>query len=159
MKLRPTVASVINEHVTLELESIDRLYLNIFVPQLQREGGVAAFFRVHRGHPFASSALMDPISKEFVARLESFAKEQRVPVVQFRKGERKDDIAAEYIRKFKQEEGVLFIGNAQEKTRAFVQNDDATRRLAWRIRGWCVPPPWSTTTTSTEWTETSGHSF
>lgn len=119
MKLRPTVASVINEHVTLELESIDRLYLNIFVPQLQREGGVAAFFRVHRGHPFASSALMDPISKEFVARLESFAKELRVPVVQFRKGERKDDIAAEYIRKFKQEEGVLFIGKAQEKTRVF----------------------------------------
>jgi hypothetical protein len=119
MKLRPTVASVINDHVTLELESIDRLYLNIFVPQLQREGGVAAFFRVHRGHPFASSALMDPISKEFVARLESFAKEQRVPVVQFRKGERKDDIAAEYIRKFKQEEGVLFIGKAQEKTRVF----------------------------------------
>jgi len=119
MKLRPTVASVINDHVTLELESIDRLYLNIFVPQLQREGGVAAFFRVHRGHPFASSALMDPISKEFVARLESFAKEQRVPVVQFRKGERKDDIAAEFIRKFKQEEGVLFIGKAQEKTRVF----------------------------------------
>jgi hypothetical protein len=119
MKLRPTVASVINEHVTLELESIDRLYLNIFVPQLQREGGVAAFFRVHRGHPFASSALMDPISKEFVARLESFANEQRVPVVQFRKGERKDDIAAEFIRKFKQEEGVLFIGKAQEKTRVF----------------------------------------
>ncbi len=62
---------------------------------------------------------MDPISKEFVARLESFAKELRVPVVQFRKGERKDDIAAEYIRKFKQEEGVLFIGKAQEKTRVF----------------------------------------
>ena len=34
--MKPTVASVINEHVTLELESIDRLYLNIFVPQLQR---------------------------------------------------------------------------------------------------------------------------
>jgi hypothetical protein len=60
---------------------------------------------------------MDPISKEFVARLESL--EQRVPVVQFRKGERKVDIAAEFIRKFKQEEGVLFIGKAQEKTRVF----------------------------------------
>jgi len=43
MKLRPTVASVINEHVTLELESIDRLYLNIFVPQLQREGSRPSF--------------------------------------------------------------------------------------------------------------------
>ena len=117
MKLRPSVASVISEHVVFELESIDRMYLNVYVPRLQREGGVAAFFRFHRGHLFASSALMDPISKEFVGRLEGFAKQQRVPVVQFRKGERKDDVAAEFLKKFKGEEGVLFIGKAQEKTR------------------------------------------
>jgi hypothetical protein len=61
--------------VVFELESIDRLYLNVYVPRLQREGGVASFFRFHRGHRFATSALMDPISKDFVARLESFAKE------------------------------------------------------------------------------------
>jgi hypothetical protein len=103
MKLRPSVASVISEHVVFELESIDRLYLNVYVPRLQREGGVAAFFRFHRGHPFASRVLMDPISKEFVARLDRFAKQQRVPVVQFRKGERKDDVATEYLKKFKGE--------------------------------------------------------
>src|SRR6516225_8767671 len=68
MKLRPSVASVISKHVVFELESIDRVYLNVYVPRLQREGGVAAFFRFHRGHLFASSALMDPISKDFVAR-------------------------------------------------------------------------------------------
>ena len=119
MKLRPSVASVISEHVVFELESIDRVYLNVYVPRLQREGGVAAFFRCHRGHLFASSALMDPISKDFVARMERFAKQLRVPVVHFRKGERKDDVAAEYLRKFKGEEGVLFIGKAQEKTRVF----------------------------------------
>jgi ABC-type transport system involved in cytochrome bd biosynthesis fused ATPase/permease subunit len=43
MKLRP---SVISEHVVFELESIDRVYLNVYVPWLQREGGVAAFFIV-----------------------------------------------------------------------------------------------------------------
>src|SRR5262245_56835354 len=119
MKLRPSVASVISEHVVFELESIDRVYLNVYVPRLQREGGVAAFFRFHRGHLFASSALMDPISKEFVARLDRFARQQRVPVVRFRKGERKDDVAVEYLKKFKGEEGVLFIGKAQEKSRVF----------------------------------------
>ena len=62
---------------------------------------------------------MDPISKEFVARLDRFARQQRVPVVQFRKGERKDDVAVEYLKKFKGEEGVLFIGKAQEKSRVF----------------------------------------
>ena len=80
MKLRPNVASVISDHVTLELESIDRMYLNIFVPHLQREGGIAAFFRKHRGYKFASSALMKPMSDEFVAKLESLARKERIPV-------------------------------------------------------------------------------
>ena len=35
------------------------MYLNAYVPGLQYESGVAAFFRRHRGQPFASSALMD----------------------------------------------------------------------------------------------------
>ena len=119
MKLRPSVASVITDHVTLELQSIDRLYLNVYVPQLQREGGIAAFFRYHRGYQFPSSTLMKSITDEFVAKLENFAKEHRIPVVIFRKGQRKDDIAAEYIKKFKQEEGVLFIGKIQEKAKVF----------------------------------------
>ena len=89
MSVPRTVAEVLNEHVTLEVEGIDRMYLNVYVPQLQREQGVASFFRFHRGHQFASSALMDPISKTFVKALEDFARREKVPVVQFRKGERK----------------------------------------------------------------------
>ena len=41
MKLARSVAEVLTEHVTLELESIDRLYLNLYVPLLQTAGGVA----------------------------------------------------------------------------------------------------------------------
>jgi hypothetical protein len=40
--------------VGLGLEGIDRMYLNLYVPQLQRELGVVSFFRFHRGHTFAS---------------------------------------------------------------------------------------------------------
>src|SRR5436190_1490275 len=119
MSVPRTVAEVLNEHVTLEVEGIDRMYLNVYVPQLQREQGVASFFRFHRGHQFASSALMDPISKTFVKALEDFARREKVPVVQFRKGERKDDVAAEQRRKFQKPEGVVFIGKAQEKTPVF----------------------------------------
>jgi hypothetical protein len=43
-----SVAEVLNEHITLEVEGIDRMYLNVYVPQLQREQGVAGFFRFHR---------------------------------------------------------------------------------------------------------------
>src|SRR3954447_2689977 len=119
MSVPRSVAEVLKEHVTLELEGIDRMYLNVYVPQLQREQGVASFFRFHRGYQFASSALMDPISKSFVKSLEDFARRENVPVVQFRKGQRKDDIAAEYRKKFIRPEGVVFIGKAQEKTRVF----------------------------------------
>jgi hypothetical protein len=54
--LARTVADVLDDHVTLEVECIDRMYLNLYVPLLQREGGVANFWRLHRGYNFASSA-------------------------------------------------------------------------------------------------------
>src|SRR5712664_3372810 len=95
------------------------MYLNVYVPQLQREGGVASFFRFHRGYPFASSVLIDPISKAFIGALERFASQQKIPVVTFRKGERKDDIAGKYRKSWRREEGVVLIGKAQEKTPVF----------------------------------------
>jgi hypothetical protein len=66
MSIARSVAEILREHVTLELEGIDRMYLNVYVPRLQREAGVASFFRFQRGHRFASSVLMDPISHAFV---------------------------------------------------------------------------------------------
>lgn len=119
MSLPRSVAEVLADHVTLEVEGIDRMYLNVYVPQLQREVGVASFFRYHRGFQFVSGALMDPVSKAFVAAMEAFAKREGIPVVHFRKGQRKDDVAAEHLAKFKQQEGVLLIGKAQEKTPVF----------------------------------------
>jgi hypothetical protein len=79
MSVSRSVAEVLADHVTLEVEGIDRMYLNVYIPGLQREQGVACFFRFHRGHQFASSALMDPISKTFVAALEAFAGRRRFP--------------------------------------------------------------------------------
>ena len=67
MSVPRTVADVLRRHVTLEVEGIDRMYLNVYQPRLQCEGQVAAFFRCHRGHTFASSALMDPMTKAFIA--------------------------------------------------------------------------------------------
>jgi hypothetical protein len=58
--LAPTVAEILAEHVTLEVEGIDRMYLNAYVPPLQHEKGVVYFFVLHRAAKVASSALMDP---------------------------------------------------------------------------------------------------
>ena len=119
MSIARSVAEILSEHVTLELEGIDRMYLNVYVPRLQREEGVAGFFRFHRGHRFASSVLMDPISQAFVEAMSGFAQKQELDVVSFHKGERKDDVMKRYLKHFRGEEGVLFIGKAQEKTPVF----------------------------------------
>lgn len=66
MSVSSSAAEILRQHVTPEVEGIDRMYLNVYVPMLQRAGGVASFFRFHRGHQFASSALMDPITKGFI---------------------------------------------------------------------------------------------
>ena len=72
MDIAHSVAEILTQHVTLEVESIDRMYLNLYVPRLQYEGGVVGFFRHHRGHAFASSALMAPMSTAFVRAIENF---------------------------------------------------------------------------------------
>ena len=95
MTLPRTVADVLGDHVTLEVECIDRMYLNLYQPRLQHELGVVGFFKLHRGFPFVSSALMDPISKQFVADIHRFVADHGVDLVDFRLGQRKDDVAHE----------------------------------------------------------------
>jgi hypothetical protein len=114
-----SVAEIVSDHVRLSLEGIDRMYLNVFVPGLQYEQGIVRFFRHHRGMPLPSAALMRPMSRGFVTSLQDFAARHRIPVIQFRKGERKDSVMAERLRHFRGKEGIVFIGKAQEKAPVF----------------------------------------
>ena len=138
MSIAQTVTEVLREHVTLTVESIDRMYLNVYVPQLQHERGVVAFFRQHRGATFASSALMAPITDAFVKAMADFIKAEAIPVVRFMKGQRKDEVAAAYLEQFQQAEGILFIGKAQEKVSVFrteKRHNPATgRSYPWIVR-------------------------
>jgi len=119
MAIPRTVADVLNKHVAFQIEGIDRMYLNLYVPRLQTEKAVAHFWRFHRGHRFASSALMDPMTKDFIRRLEAFAQAHAIPVITFEKDQRKDEVAERHFAASPIEEGVVFIGKAQEKTRVF----------------------------------------
>ena len=119
MTLPRTVADVLNDHAVFEVECIDRMYLNVYVPQLQYEGGLVGFVQQHLGLPIASTAPLGKISDGFSAAMHRFARDQRVPWVDFARGQRKDDIAHEHLAAFGRDEGVLFIGRAQEKTNLF----------------------------------------
>jgi hypothetical protein len=113
------VAEIVSRHVRLTVEGIDRMYLNVFVAGLQYEQGIIRFFREHRGQPLPSAALMSPMTRRFVAQLEDFVSERQIPMVQFCKGQRKDEVMAEHLRRFAHEEGIVFVGKAQENTPVF----------------------------------------
>ena len=55
-----TVRELLEDQVQLDIEGIDRLYLNAYQPRLQTGGGVVGFFREHRGAVVASTTLMVP---------------------------------------------------------------------------------------------------
>ena len=55
MSIAPSVAELQRENIVLELECIDRIYLNAFVPKLTSEKGIAGYFREFMGHRFAST--------------------------------------------------------------------------------------------------------
>ena len=119
MTLPLSAADVLAEHVAFELECIDRVYCNAYVPKLAYPGGVASFFTKHRGATFASTCLADPISKQFVASIQRFAADREIPIVRFEKAQRKDDVAQEHLARFGEGEGIYMVGVAQEKIRTF----------------------------------------
>ncbi|MFQ5700192.1 MAG: hypothetical protein ACE5IL_18160 [Myxococcota bacterium] len=137
MTITRSVAEILDEHTTLEVECIDRMYLNLYVPILQREAGIAHFWRSHRGSRFPSGAQMGPMSRAFVHSIERFAEQEGVPLIRFKRGERKDDVAKRYLKDFHAEEGVVFIGKAQEKMRVVRtekrRNPDTGQTYPWLV--------------------------
>ena len=55
MRMARSVVDVLVDHMVLEYEAIDRMYLNVYLPHLQAVGGMLGYLRVHRGQRFAST--------------------------------------------------------------------------------------------------------
>ncbi len=115
----PTIPELLRDHVSLDIECVDRVYLNGYVPTLQTTGALVYFLERHRGELIASPALLGQIGQTFVAAVEAFARAHDIPVVRFQKGQRKDDVVARYRQKFQAREGVVVIGVAQEQVSSF----------------------------------------
>src|SRR6478672_7417547 len=114
-KLPQTVAEVLDKHVVLELESIDRMYLNVIVGRLQILEGALRFIRQQRKAKVLSTTAVELMTRAFVQAIEQFAKQNQIPIINFEKGRRKDEVAAELRAKYPHRDGVVFIGKAQEK--------------------------------------------
>ena len=95
---RPTIKALLDEHVTLTVECLDRLYLNGYIASLQTGAGVVRFLVDHLKFPVASPALLGQLSKQFIAQVDAYIQKHQLPVVPFEKGQRKDTIARKMRR-------------------------------------------------------------
>ncbi len=82
------INDVLEDHVALEIECVDRLYLNAYVPNLQVGGQVVRFLRDHLGHQIPSPALLGPIGKRFRREVKAFAAEHEIPILRIRRPDR-----------------------------------------------------------------------
>ncbi len=110
-------ATLLRDHVTLKCRSIDRIFLQAYVPKLQSVGMVCRFLCWQRKFKIPSSAAFGKIGATYVKAIDKFAEKHKIPVRRFKKGENKEKIARPYIEAAAREgkEGVVLIGIAQEK--------------------------------------------
>ncbi len=117
----PDLNTLLDQHVTLVYESVDRIFLNGYVAKLQEPDQLAWFLCQHRGEEIPRYELLGKMTREFVAAVEQMAQDRSIPVVNFEKGQRKETVAEPYFADaaLLRREGVVLVGVAQEKAKVF----------------------------------------
>ena len=110
-------ATLLRDHVTLKIRSIDRVLLQGYVPQLQTVGHVCRFLRWQRSFPIPSSAAFGKIGQPYMRAIHRFAEEHNIPRLKFEKGQDKEKTAFPYLQAAAKQgqDRVVLIGSAQEK--------------------------------------------
>src|SRR5438128_5285903 len=90
-------ATLLRNHVTLKCRSIDRIFMQAYVPKLQSVGQVCIFLRWQRGFKIPSSAAFGKIGDGYVKAIHQYAQEHKIPIVHFQKGQDKEKMAQPYI--------------------------------------------------------------
>jgi hypothetical protein len=115
----PNIPELLSGHVTLEVECLDRLYLNGYIGKLATSGGLVTFMREQLGKPIPSPVVLGQVTERFREAVKIKAERDQIPIYQFDHKERKDDIANQMRRQRGVRDGIVFIGVAQEKAQAF----------------------------------------
>jgi hypothetical protein len=116
-----TAGELLDGHTVLDIECLDRVYLNAYVPVLQSSGQVVAFMTQHLGMPIPSPALMEKIGTKFRGAVASFASANGIPWVKFSKGDRKIDVMQPHLARQAAtgRSGVAAVGVSQEFQRVW----------------------------------------
>jgi len=116
-----TVNDVLDGHVKLDLECLDRVYLHGYLGQLQVGGQVVQFVR-HNGFPVPSPACLQQIGDGFRRSVASFADANHIPVVRLKSTDRNIEVMRRYLSAAARtgRSQVAAIGVAQEPQRVFI---------------------------------------
>jgi hypothetical protein len=134
------INEVLEGHVALEVDCVDRLYINGYVPNLQ-VGGQVRRFCDHLGQSIPSPVVVARVGNRFRAEVDRFARARRIPVLHLKKPDRSrwDDRKLDHVRPYLDaaqragRTGVVAIVAAQEYQWVF----SATKKTA--VSG---PDPW-----------------
>jgi hypothetical protein len=127
-----TVNGVLDGHVALDIECLDRIYLNAYVPILQSSGQVVAFMTQYLDLPIPSPAVFDKVGQRFRRSVASFAEASHIAWVKFGKDDRKTDVMRPYLERQAAtgRSGVVAIGVAQEFQRVWTACQRDTKTAA-----------------------------
>src|SRR3954451_6450373 len=125
------VNDVLDGHVALEVDCVDRLYLNAYVPRLQVSGQVKWFLEEHLGNPIPSPAIIEKIGNRFRREVKAFAAANHIPVLALKKPDRSrwDDRKLDHVRPYLDaaERAGRFGGGAVVATQEFQWVFNATK--------------------------------
>jgi hypothetical protein len=96
------INDVLEGRVALEVECVDRLLLNAYVPNLQVGGQVSRFVTGHLGKPIASAAVLGAIGNRFRRDVKRFADAQEIPILKLKGPDRSrwDDRKLDHVRPY-----------------------------------------------------------
>jgi membrane-bound lytic murein transglycosylase MltF len=96
------INDVLDGHVALTVDCVDRLYLNAYVQSLQVGPQVRRFLEDHLGNQIASPTLLQQIGNRFRRDVKSFAATNKVPMLALKKPDRSrwDDRKLDHVRPY-----------------------------------------------------------
>jgi hypothetical protein len=123
-----TASELLDGHAALDIQCLDRIYLNTYVPTLQTSSQVVAFLSGHLGFPFASPALFNKIGQRFRKAVADYAKTNNIAWIVFGKGDDKLAVMGEHLHRQAATgcSGVAAIGVAQEFQRVWTASEGQT---------------------------------
>ena len=132
MTVARSVADVLSEHVVVQVDCIDRMYCNVYVPGLQYPEGLVGYVHRQLRLPIASTAPLARITDAFDAAVHRFARDNAVPWVDFMKkpyrGRRKDDVAHEHLAEFPRRRGGAVRGPGAGEDRGVPHRETSRRQ-------------------------------